>query len=251
MIIFVLGAIYVLRRGRPSLAIWLALLAGLVKLPGLIVWGAILVYLVRQRQWRGLSQGVLGSVMVLAVLKWMLFPTLESVLALTNPVPLSYNSWHALLIPLIAKLSSLWHEPVGRATIFALDRGVFAVLFFCFALWRLSRVRDLQSLVREVAQIWLGLLIGYAAWFWPWYVTWLVPLAALTEAVPLRRVIIVYSFTVLLLYAFAPYGAERAPLNRIWATLRIVIAHLVPLRFAVPFPHLVTHLTNEGKNVSP
>ena len=52
MTIFGLGAIYVLHQGRSSLAVWLALLAGLVKLPGLVLWGAILVYLVRQREWR-------------------------------------------------------------------------------------------------------------------------------------------------------------------------------------------------------
>jgi len=248
MIIFGLGAIYVLQCGRPSLAVWLALLAGLVKLPGLILWGAILVYLVRQREWRGLLQGVLGTVMVVLAVKWMLFPTLESTLTLTNPVPWSYNSLHVLLIPVIDRLSSLWYRALGRPTIFALDRGVFAVLFFFFALWRLSRVRDLESLVREVAQVWLGLLIGYAAWFWPWYITWLVPLAALTESGPLRRVITVYSFTVFSLYAFPAFAMGQAPLHRMWATLRIVLAHLVPLGFARSTSLLVPNLTNVRLN---
>jgi alpha-1,6-mannosyltransferase len=251
MILFGLGAICVLHRGRPSFAVCLALLAGLVKSPGMILWVAILVYLVRQREWRGLSQGLLGSFMVLLTLKWMLFPTFQSVLALTNRGSGVYDSLHVLLIGSASRLSYLWYSRSGRATIRVLDREIFALLFLCFALWRLSRVRDLESLVDEVARVWLGLLIGYAAWFWPWYVTWLVPLAALTESVALRRVITVYSFTVLSLYAFPAYVVERAPLSRMWATLRILLAHLVPLRFAMPFPHLVPHPTQEGKKLSP
>ena len=244
MTIFVLGAIYVLYQGRSSWAVLLALLAGLVKLPGLVLWGAILVYLVRLREWRGLSQGMLGSLMLLLALKRMLFPTFKSALALTNPTPWSYNSLHYLLIRFTDQLSRLWYRPLGRPTIFALDRGVFAVLFLCFALWRLSRVRDLESLVREVAHVWLGLLIGYAAWFWPWYVTWLVPLASLTESVSLLRAIIVYSFTVSALYVFPVVG--RTPLHWMSATLRIIFAHLVPLRFVLRPSHVGPNLTNEG-----
>jgi len=232
MILFCLGAIYGLQRGRPSLAVLLGLLAGLVKLPALILWGATLVYLVRRREWRALSRGVLGSVILLLALKLMLFPTLKSALALINPMPWSYNSLHVLLVGPVAKLTGLWHRPMGKPMIFALDRRVFAVLFFSFGLWRLSRVRDLDSLVHEVGLVNLGLLIGYAAWFWPWYVTWLVPLAALTESGPLRRVITVYSFTVLSLYAFPTFARGQAPLQRVWATLRVVLAHLVPLKFA-------------------
>ena len=249
MILFCLGAIYVFRCGRPSLAVWLALLGGLVKLPALILCAAILVYLLRQREWRVLSQSMLGSVMVLLSLKWMLFPTLKSTLALTGLNLWAYNSLHALLIPLTTRFSSLWYwPPPDRPTIFALDRGVFAVLFFFFALWRLSRVRDLESLVNEVAHVWLGALIGYLAWFWPWYVTWLVPLAALTDSGPLRRVITVYSFTVLSLYAFPAFAMGQAPLHRMWATLRIVLAHFVPLGFARSTSLLVPNLTNVRLN---
>ena len=43
-------------------------------------------------------------------------------------------------------------------------------------------------------------LIG--SWFWPWYVVWLLPLAALATSYKLRRVAVI--FTVYLVIGFIP-----------------------------------------------
>jgi len=233
MILFVLGSLDAAQRKRSAVAVWLALVAALVKSPALVVWGAILVYLVRRREWRTVIQGVLGAAIVVLTLRWLLLSTPESQLALVDYVPFSNtSSVHHVLIAFVAWLSRVGQWPVAEADLLAMDRRIFSALFFCFGVWRLTRVRDLESLVREVGVVWIGLMIGYAAMSYPWYVTWLVPLAALTESGALRRVITVYSFTVLSLYAF-PAVVARGATQWMWATFRIGIAHILPLGFAL------------------
>jgi len=229
MILFVLLAILALQREWHRAAVWLALLAALVKLPGIFIWLAVLVYLVRRRAWRGLSQGMLGSLALFLMLKVTLFPTTESLMSMANAWSYTKNSFHEVLIEWSGSLSNQLGAPMGYETLYSIDRYIFVSLFFCFCLWRLWRIRDQSSLVRELAYIFLALLIGYAAWFFPWYVTWLLPLAALTEARPVRWSIVIFSWTALALYAFPNYVVTEAPLHRLWAVLRISIVHIPPL----------------------
>lgn len=231
LILFGLLAIWALQRRWHAAAILLALLSALVKLPGIFFFLAVLIYLWRKRDWRALAQGLLGSAVLLIALKFTLFPTKDALLSLTNVGNYTKNSLHTFLIVPALKLSIQQGWSFGYETLYAIDRRIFSGLFLAFCAWRCWRIRELQSLVQEVAFLFMGLLIGYAAWFFPWYAAWLVPLAALTESVQLRWAILVFSWTSLALYAFPHNLIELSSLHWLWMGLRISIAHLIPLVF--------------------
>src|SRR5688572_23287484 len=71
----------------------------------------------------------------------------------------------------------------------------------------------MESLVRELAYLFLAFMIGYITWFFPWYTTWLVPLAAMVTCGRLRWAIVAYPWSVLALYAFPRVVLDR-PVSR-------------------------------------
>lgn len=85
------------------------------------------------------------------------------------------------------------------------------------------------ALTREMIYIFSALLIVQAAWFFPWYVTWLIPLAALIDSAQLRWAVVAYAWTSLAIYAFPYFILTEAPLHEYWSALRISIAHAPPL----------------------
>ncbi|HMV51995.1 MAG TPA: hypothetical protein PKD31_29900, partial [Blastocatellia bacterium] len=198
----------------------------------------VLIYLLRRRDWRALAIGLTGSAVLLLALKLALFPTKESMLSLTNVGNYSKNSLHLLLIRAAEKLCNWLGGPTNYDHLYALDRRVFSVLFFAFCAWRFWRIRELNHLIQELAVLFLGLLIGYAAWFFPWYVAWLIPLAALMDSARLRWTILAFSWTSLALYAFSYQLIELSPRHWLWMGLRISIAHLLPLSLPLLWTHL-------------
>jgi hypothetical protein len=158
-----------------------------------------------------------------------LFPTTASMLSLTNVGSYTQNSFHDLLIGLAQEITRHFGVAIGHATLYRIDRRVFSVLLLGFCLWRWGRLRCLNSLTRELAYIFAALLIGQAAWFFPWYVTWLIPLAALIDSTQLRWAILAYAWTSLAIYAFPYFIVAEAPMHELWSALRISIAHTPPL----------------------
>jgi hypothetical protein len=77
----------------------------------------------------------------------------------------------------------------------------------------------------------LILLLGYAVSVYPWYMVWLLPIAALTDSERLRRTIAVSSSAVLALYAFPSALVEHAPGHSAWSALRLGMAFGVPIGF--------------------
>ncbi|MEP7340871.1 MAG: hypothetical protein ABI977_24280 [Acidobacteriota bacterium] len=229
MMLFGLLAILALQRNWQGAAIVLALLSALVKLPGLFFCLVVVVYLVRKREWRPLIYGLNGSAILLLALRLTLFPSKASLLSLTNVGNYAKNSVHSILTIYGRKLSDWLGSPIDYDTFYSMDRRVFSILFLGFCLWRLSRIVDLHDLTRESALLFLALLIGYAAWFFPWYVAWLLPLAALTESARLRWAIVTFSCTALALYAFPHSMLEPPATHWLLFPLRIAIVHLVPL----------------------
>src|SRR5262249_61094209 len=84
LIFFCLSAIYALQRQCHGVALWLALLSALVKLPGVLILASVAVYLMWRREVRRTKVGVVGCAPALLGLKGALFSTKESLLGLAH-----------------------------------------------------------------------------------------------------------------------------------------------------------------------
>ena len=229
LIFFGLSAIYALQRRFSGVALWLALLSALAKLPGVFIFLTVVFYLVWRREWRGLKFGLLGCGSLLLALKVTLFPTTGSLLSMTNTEAHAHNSLHHLMISAAHEICWRMKITIDYETIHMINRRLFSALFIGFSIWRWLRLRTMSGLTRELAYIFSALLIGHAAWFFPWYVVWLLPLAALTDSARLRWAIIIFSWSALALYAFPDSIVSEGPLPWLWAALRIAVAHIPPL----------------------
>lgn len=222
-------AIAAVQRERFVTALLLALLAALGKLPGAIFGAAILVYLVRRGEWRRAALGTAVGVALTVPVVVVLLPNLDAVRPVTMRGFYLTNSLHVLPIEWLSQHGARWGIRASVEEIFAADRAISTILLVAFCAWRSFHIRDQESLVREMAYLFLALLIGYAAWFFPWYVTWVVPLAAMVGSVRLRWAIVAYSWSVLALYAFPRVVLDEVPFHAAWEVLRLLIAHAVPL----------------------
>jgi len=148
---------------------------------------------------------------------------------------LTQNSLHTWLIDVVKIFSQKLRIEASYPSLLAMDRKISTVLFALFCLWRLGRIRDFGRLRGEMALVLLVLLIGYTEWFFPWYATWLLPFAALTESRPLQRVIIVYSATVLALDTWPYFAASSSALPGGWGALGLAIAQGIPLALMIRY----------------
>ncbi|MEO7002957.1 MAG: glycosyltransferase 87 family protein [Ktedonobacterales bacterium] len=128
--------------------------------------------------------------------------------------PLYYNSSIASFISGPLQL----FVPTGQYT--ALDKTVrliFYTLFVCYAavqthrLWALGPRADLHDLFTASAKITFAALLLITFWFQPWYVVWLLPLAALSREPFVRRQGTILSVGALLTYAVSAYVLVNEP----------------------------------------
>jgi len=229
MILAGLMAIWAVQRKRFVAALLLALLAALVKLPGAIFGAAILAYLARNGEWQRAAIGITAGVALLIPLAIIFFPDLDAVRPMTLSGFYLTNSLHVLPIDGLREHGGRWGIRAAAEEFFAIDRTISAVLFVGFCAWRSRYIRNMESLVGELGYVFLALLIGYIAWFFPWYAAWVVPLAAMVSCVRLRWAIVAYSWSVLALYAFPRVMLDDVPFHGVWEVLRILLAHAVPL----------------------
>ncbi len=230
MVLAGLLAILAVQRKRFVAGLVLALIAALVKLPGVIVGVPILAYLVRNREWRSVAFGAVACVAVLVPVAIVFFPDVDAL----RPMTMSHgafltNSLHVLPIEWLSQHGASWGIHAGIEELFAADRLISGILLVGFCVWRSWYIRELESLVRELAYLFLAFLIVYITWFFPWYATWVVPLAAIVTSGRLRWAIVAYSWSVLALYAFPRVMLDDVPFHAAWEVLRILIAHGVLL----------------------
>jgi hypothetical protein len=77
--------------------------------------------------------------------------------------------------------------------------SVFGAVFF----WLVCRARNAAELPQKCLITLVLAFYVVASWFWPWYVLWALPLAAVAPRSPTRMLTIQLSATVLLLYALS------------------------------------------------
>lgn len=227
MLLFGVLGLWALARQREGLGLCLALLSALAKLPGIVLLALVVTRLLWRRRWAALARGAAFALLLGGLLRWLLFPSWQAVLSLTNPSSSAVNSLHRLLLDGVQAWQGWSAESPGFERFYEAERSLSFALFGAYFLWRLVAGRqraDLLGLLREHIQILLVILLAYTAWFLPWYTTWLLPLAALTESSSLRWAIVAYSASVTAFYAF-----PGSVLGQPWQVLRTLLAHGVPL----------------------
>ena len=234
MVLGGLLAISAVQRGRAVAALLLALCAAFVKIPGAMFWAAILVFLIRQGEWRRAAIGAAASAGLVVLTAAVFFDDRSAVLALTDSASplLSTNSFHHLLISFVAEYGPRFGIAMELPEIFSVDRWMSSAVLLGFCVWRATYIRTFESLLCELAHLFLALMVAHAIWFMPWYVTWVVPLAALTASEGLRWGIVAYSGSALMLYGFPRYLITQAPFHQAWAAIRIFVAHAPVLALA-------------------
>ncbi|SRR5216684_3581243 len=231
LILFGLLAVLALQRGRGALAVMLAVLSAFVKTSGLFWLVGIVVLLIRQRRWRGLALGIGSSLAVLAFVSRVFPGSTTQLTAVNTQWQYTEDSLHAVLIGGFGLLLRMLNRTGEYDDLFRTDRLIFSALFIVVCARSFALIRDVASLIRELGLVLLMLLLGYASSVYPWYVAWLLPIAALTDSGPLRRTILVFSMSVLALYVF-PYAVlEQSPHRMIWSAMRLIAAFGVPIGF--------------------
>ena len=66
------------------------------------------------------------------------------------------------------------------------------LVWFCRCLWRIYRGDDLFGMSTEVLVVYL---LVVQTWFWPWYLIWVVPFAALVPESTFARILLVFTMT--------------------------------------------------------
>lgn len=223
LILLSLSAIFAIQRQWYVAAMGMALLSACVKISGVILFVAIAAYLIWQQRWKALIYSLLGSLIILAGFKIALFPNSAAIQSLVNPQA-EANSLFGILLFKAQKLEAV--AQIRRYN----PLPIHAIIFAFFCLWRLRTIRDVYSLVRETIYLTLGLVTFYSMQFRPWYLTWLIPYAAIAKSPQLRQIIVLFSFSVLALYA-----VPNLYLNFKSLALQYILAYGIPLGFSAWF----------------
>ncbi|HTU57963.1 MAG TPA: glycosyltransferase 87 family protein, partial [Polyangiales bacterium] len=223
MILCGLLALSAVLDGRHLRSVCWALLATFTKVPAIVGLGLIMSHLFWKRHWAALARGLALALGVGVLLIVTLLPSLQDGVARIDTL----NSLHTVLFEVLVDVfrwESTDNPDFQRAL--ALDRNISVACFFVFLAWRLwagRQRRDVRGIIREQLVVLLVLLIVQATWFLPWYVTWLLPLAALVESTTLTWTVIVYSWSVTALCLPSMDFGSRGYVTR------ILIAHCAPL----------------------
>jgi hypothetical protein len=229
LVFFGLLAVVALQRGRERWAVSLAVLGTLVKVAGVLWLAGVVAILIRRRRWRALGQALAASAAGVMLILW-LFPGCAAALTVLNSQwQYCEDSLHTVVIDGVRGLSAALGRSVDYEDVFRADRIVCSALFVAICAWRYCHISDVPTLIRELGRVMLVLLIGYAVSVYPWYVSWVVPWAALTDVLPLRRSILIACAALLMLYAVPYAWVEQAPRHALWSAVRLCAAFLVPL----------------------
>lgn len=213
LVVLILLAVLVQLRGRTALAFFVFGLAALVKwvalllLPAYLVWG----YGGRGVRWRVTREFLAGAILIFAVAAGLYGRHLAgggTLVDLTRdafPARLSHSlaSWTVLRLTHGAT-GVTPGQPTADSVLVpgSPERRVawgFGLLFAAWAIFLLRRVYDL----RELLPAWGWTLFAYvclsSAWFEPWYVLWVVALAALAPRTLLARSTLFLSVTALMM----------------------------------------------------
>jgi len=191
---FVLVGVYLFARGRFALAVPVAALSCVIKMPM-----AVVVPLFVVGGWRALSgkqnrawvmaSSVAVTVALVLLLHAPLWEGLDSLGWLARE-DLFTSSFAAVAVLALRQLV----EDVELVR--GLVRYAVLGLFGLFYVWQLVRVRgDTRHFVEDLYWTVFALLSIAVLWFQPWYVVWLVALGALVPSLAIGRLTTLFSYT--------------------------------------------------------
>jgi hypothetical protein len=181
------------------------------------------LWLARARHWLAMAGAALFAGLAAGALSQTIFLTQEARAALTNPhILTNAHSFHSVLIHLrYPSYLTVYESEAFRST-----RMAISVTFAAFCLWRLACIRTRRDVVREYLVMTLALMLFYSARVWPWYTSWLLPFAVVTDSRPLRRSVLLYCVSMFAVYAF-PFALLWQSL--FWHGVRVFLSSGVPM----------------------
>ncbi|MCL4552728.1 MAG: hypothetical protein M1305_04145, partial [Candidatus Marsarchaeota archaeon] len=214
MVFFLLLTVWSYTGGAKRLGwVWLAI-AVVTKSAALIFVPAYAILLLRDhRAWRKQAIVVLegaGIITALIALFYLPFWAGSQVVQyyLTLPPFRGYtNSMGEVAYLALQKLLAAWPKAAGPNVQEISDNLVKlggALLFLSYFVRKTFTVKSLSGTISAWASILFFYLVVFVAWFWPWYVVWLVALVALVDDAKLWRLAILFSFSSTLAYLFTP-----------------------------------------------
>ncbi len=116
-------------------------------------------------------------------------------------------------------------------------RFLFYVLFAAYVIWKTLRLLQLgpnvtvADLITDSGKVLFAALLLITFWYQPWYIVWLVPLAALSTDLILRRHAMMLAFGGLLTYsvAFFGFGAQSARAHTSFTQLYLTLCAFGPM----------------------
>lgn len=221
MLFFLLLCVYALVCGREALGLIALALAIQTKITPIALAPFYLVYCARRLRadgasWRAVAWGISWRVGLIALAALALIapfwagPQTFGALLFSPPAQQLDNSLlEAISWPLRWLAQGALGLSVGqaRAVVETTLKLVALALFGLLWLWEMRRTGTLAG----VLSAWGWALVWYAliasGWFWPWYVTWVVAVAALAPWGRLQTLAQLLAGGVLTLYAFLPLQA--------------------------------------------
>ena len=171
---------------------------------------------------------VCGVLALTAAPFWAGPQTLGSI-AFSPPAQQLDNSLpEALSWPLRALVQALGASRSGAAAF--VDTGLKVVVLAVFAaLWLLAlrRVRDLESMLAAWGWVLFAYVVVASVWFWPWYATWPLALAALLPWSDFTVAALLLAGGALTLYAFLPLYAAPVYGLRAWLVFGPALLYLL------------------------
>ena len=239
MMAFALLGVLMWQLERPYLMVAALTMSFLVKIPTLPLLPLFLLAAARKREtWRAFWVTLMagGSLAVMLVL--LAYFSLPSPLdALTNLSGRSDLFTHSLptIVKLVLRLAG---REEAAATAFARTAALLALAaWFLVQVYRTWRVPD--AVLQHVFDLVAFLLLLVTPWFQPWYVTWLLSLAALAPRPGARSLAALFSGTVMIAYVVYGFAWFWFAHQANWANCLGINLAAVTTTFVLPWAYVI------------
>lgn len=197
MMTFVLLAVLLALGDRWPLAFVALAASVLVKYVSLILFPIFILWLLRRHGREALVpllQGLLGAVIFGAAVFWWFWAGSATFTSL-------HVAQNRFISSPAAALLGTWSEQLPNTSAVAHVKNELTVAFLVLYGLTLLRMRTTpEGLICAAAETMFLFLVLMTWWFWPWYVVWLLAIAALVPRTDHAHLAVLFSFTALLVY---------------------------------------------------